>query len=83
MGKEMEGLQSLYQDITQAENEDFKVALEQYEEDRQTEELKVLKLLDEEQEKRDRSKYQKRSVKESARKRGGLKQESPFFDDGE
>lgn len=43
--------------------------------------LELLKSLDADEQKRKDSFYSKRSKRESIRRRGGIRQESPFFDD--
>ena len=45
------------------------------------EEMRELSRLEEDQDKRTQSKVRKRSIKQSAGKRGGLRPESPFFDE--
>ena len=61
--------------------EEHQVAVQKYDEDAIKEDLRIIHELERVEQQRKQSFYSKRSAKQSKAQRGGVRQQSPFFDD--
>ena len=76
-----ESYASVLDEMNREARENMDIANLRFDEEALERDLELLKNLSDADQKRKDSLYSRRAVRQSVRRRGGLRQESPFFDD--